>query len=77
MKQAISAYLHQTRTRFGNQPVLCNESKMSFSMKQRKHLIGLKLTTDRFPPLTSQTPYPMRHVAPLTYLHTSLPDSYI
>ena len=27
--------------------------------------MGLKLTTDRYPPITSQTLYPLRHPAPM------------
>ena len=32
-------------------------------MKQRGPLMGLELTTDRYPPITSQTRYPLRHAA--------------
>ena len=30
-------------------------------MKQRGPLMVLELTTDRYPPITSQTRYPLRH----------------
>ena len=32
-------------------------------MKQQGPLIGLELTTDRYPAITSQTRYPLRHAA--------------
>ena len=41
-----------------------NEGKVSCSWKQRGPLLGLELTTDRHPPTTSQTGYPLRHIAP-------------
>ena len=35
--------------------------------------MGLELTTDRYPPITSQTCYPLHHAASLTYIHTYIP----
>ena len=29
--------------------------------------MGLELTTDRYPPITSQTRYPLRHAASVSY----------
>ena len=55
------AYVKQTQIRSWNQPVLSNESKVSCSRKQRGLLMGLELTTNRYPLITSQTCYPMRH----------------
>ena len=53
------------RIRFWNKPVLSNKGKVSCSGKQRGPMLGLELTTDRHPPTTSQTRYPLRHAAPL------------
>ena len=55
VKQAFFAYVNQAWIRSWNQPVLSNEGKVSCSRKQRKPLTGLELTTDRHPPITSQT----------------------
>jgi len=38
-----------------NQPILSNEGKVSCSKKQREPLMVLELTTDRHPPIPSQT----------------------
>jgi len=35
-----------------------------FKEKQREPLMELKLTTDRHPPITHPTTYPLRHAAP-------------
>ena len=35
--------------------------KVSCSRKQREHLMRLELTTDKHPPITNQTRYPLRH----------------
>ena len=59
----IFAYVNHAQIRSWNQPVLSNESKVSCSMKQRGPLMGIELTTDRYPPITSQTCYPLRHAA--------------
>ena len=61
------ASVNHARIRSWNQPVLSNESKVSCSRKQREPLMGLKLTTDRYPPIMSQTRYPLRHVASRHY----------
>mgnify|MGYP000488247438 CR=1 FL=1 len=58
------AYVNQARIRSWNEPVLSNEGKVSCSRKQRGPLLGLELTTDRHPPTTSQTRYPLCHAAP-------------
>ena len=57
------AYVNQARIRYWNQPVLSNSSKVSSLRKQRGPLMGLELTTDKYPPITSQTHYPLRHAA--------------
>ena len=64
------AYVNHARVRSGNQPVLSNEGKVSCSRKQWGDLMGLELTTDRYPPITSQTRYPLRlsHTL-LKYVH--------
>ena len=59
----LFAYVNHAQIRSWNQPVLNNESEVSYSRKQRRPLLGLKLTTDRYPPITSQTRYPLRHAA--------------
>jgi len=59
VKQAIFAYVDHTRIRSWNQPVPSNESAISCLRKQRGSLMGLELTTDRYPPITSQTSYPL------------------
>ena len=59
------AYVNHARIRSWNQPVLSNEGKVSCSRKQRGPSLGLKLTTDRYPPTTSQTRYPLRHATSL------------
>ena len=59
----MSAYVNHAQIRSWNQPVLSNEGKVSCSRKQRGPLIGLELTTDRYPLITSQTRYPLRHIA--------------
>ena len=53
------AYVNHARMRSWNQPVLSNDGKASCSRKQRGPLLGLELTTDRHPPTTSQTRYPL------------------
>jgi len=53
----LFAYVNHARICFWNQPVLSNESKISCSRKQRGPLMGLELTTDMYPPITSQTRY--------------------
>ena len=63
MKQAMFAYVNPLQIRSWNQPVRSNEGKVSCSRKQQEPLLGLKLTTDRHPATTSQTPYPLRHTA--------------
>ena len=52
LKQENFAY---ARIRTLNQQVLINEDNDSCSRKQRNPLMGLELTTDRHPPITSQT----------------------
>ena len=49
------AYVNHARIRSWNQPALSNEGKISSSRKQRDPSLGLKLTTDKHPPTTSQT----------------------
>jgi len=51
------AYVSHARISSWNQPVLNNEGKVTCSRKQRERLVGLELTTDRHPPITSQTRY--------------------
>ena len=65
----LFAYVNHARIRSWNQPVLSNESKVSCSRKQRGPLMGLELTTDRYPPITSQTRYPLRHPASVRVRH--------
>ena len=57
-------YVYHARIHSWNQPVLSNEGKVSCLRKQRGPLLGLELTTDRHPPTTSQTRFPLRHGAP-------------
>ena len=57
------AHVNHARIRSWNQPVLSNESKTSCSRKQRGPLMELELATDRYPPITSQTRYPLCHAA--------------
>ena len=57
------AYVNHARIRSWNQPALSNGSKVSCSRKQRGPLMGLELTTGRYPPITSQTRYPLQHAA--------------
>jgi len=64
VKQVLFAYVNHAQICSWNQPVLSNEGKVYCSRKQRELLIKLKLTTDRHPPITSQTRYPLRHTAP-------------
>ena len=45
------------------QPVLSIEGKVSCSREQWEPLMGLEFTTDRYPPITSQTRYLLRHAA--------------
>ena len=59
----LYAYVNHARIRSWIQPVLSNESKVSYSMKQREPLMRLEFTTDRYPPITSQTRYQLRDVA--------------
>ena len=69
------AYVNHARIRSWNQPVLSKEGKVSCSRKERGPLLGLELTSDRHPPTTSQTRYPMRHAALpviVTYPYTRL-----
>jgi len=61
VKQAIFAYVKHARMRSWNQPVLSNKGKVSCP---RKPMIGLELTIDSHPPITSQKRYPLRHAAP-------------
>ena len=63
MKQALFAYVNHARIRSWNQPVLSNESKVSCSRNKRGPLMGLELMTDKYPSITSQTRYPLRHAA--------------
>ena len=63
VKQAFFAYVNHARIRSWNQPELSNQSNVSCSRKQRGPLVGLELTTDRYPPITDQTCYPLRHAA--------------
>ena len=65
------AYVNQAWISSWNQPVLSNEGKVSCSMKQRGALLELELTTDRHPPTTSRTHYPLRHAAPYAALRKS------
>ena len=37
--------------------------------------MGLELTTDRYPPITSQTRYPLRHAAAYTFIESKF-DRY-
>ena len=60
VKHAIFAYVTHSPICSWNQPVLSNESKVSCSRKQRVPLMGLELTTDKHPLITSQTCYPLR-----------------
>ena len=53
------AYVDHARISSWNQPVLSNEGKVSCSRKQQGPLLGLELTTDKHPPTTSQTRYPL------------------
>jgi len=57
------AYVNHARIHSWNQPLLSNEGKVSCSRKQQGPLLGLELTTDRHPPTTSQTSYPLRQAA--------------
>ena len=45
---------------------LSHESKVSCSRKQQEPLMGLELTNERHPPITSQRRYPKRHTASKT-----------
>ena len=54
---SLIAYVNHARIRSWNQPVLSNQSKVSCSRKQRGPLMGLELTTNRYPPITSPTRY--------------------
>ena len=63
VKQAMFAYVNQVWNCYWNQSVLSNEVKVSCSRNQREPCLGLKLTTDRHQPTTSQPCYPLRHVA--------------
>ena len=67
------AYVNHARIRSWNEPVLSNEGKVSCSRKQQKPLMGLELTTDRHPPTTSQTRYPLCHAAPYVTLFNRSP----
>jgi len=55
VKQAMFAYVNHARIHSWNQPILSNEDNISCSRKQQQPLIGLELTTDRHPLITSQT----------------------
>ena len=59
MKQEPIAYVNHARIRSWNQPVLSSEGKVSCSRKQREPLMGLELMNDGYPPITSQTRYPL------------------
>ena len=63
------AYVNHARIRSWNQPVLSNQSKVSCSRKLRGPLMGLVLTTDRYPPITSQTRYQLRQCALTVVIH--------
>ena len=74
-KPAVLAYVNHARIRSWNQPVLSNESKVSCSRKQREPLMGFELTTDKYPPITSQTRDPLRHAA--INVNACTPDFYV
>ena len=61
LNKQFLAYVNHARIRSWNQPVPI-KSKVSCSRK-RGHLMGFELTTDRYPPITSQKRYPLRHAA--------------
>ena len=61
VKQAIICSCKSRSIHYWNQPVLSNKSKVSCSMKQLGPLMGLKLTTGRYPAITSQMRHPMCH----------------
>ena len=61
------------------------EGNVSCSMKQREPLMGLELTTDRYPPITSQTRYPLHHdyikrlvcyKTPALYIYSEIGEFY-
>ena len=60
VKHAIFAYVNHDSMRSWNQPVLRNDGKVSCSRKQRVPLMGLEMTTDKHPLITSQKRYPLR-----------------
>ena len=65
VKQAFFSYVNHAWICSWNQPVLSNEPKAFCLRKPWKPLMGLELTTDKHPPITSQTRYPLRLAAPL------------
>ena len=64
VKQAMFACVNHARICSWNQPVLSNKRQVSCSRKRLEPLIGLELTPDRHPTITSQTGYPLHHAAP-------------
>ena len=59
------ASVNHARIHSWNQPVLSNESKVSCTRKQRGPLMGLKLTTDRYPPIWTDTGNWLTHCIPV------------
>ena len=53
--------LNHAQIRSWNQPVLSNDGKVLCSRKQREPLLGTGLKTDKHPPTTSHTRYPVHH----------------
>jgi len=65
VKQANFTFVNHARIRSWNQPVLSNKDKVNCSWKQWEHLIGLELTTDRYPPITKSDALPTAPRRPL------------
>ena len=63
VKQVFLAYVNYSCVHFWNQPVLSNEGKISCSMNQQKHLMGIEFTHGR---LGVQMRYPLCHTTPLS-----------
>ena len=59
--KATFAYANHAQIRSWNQPVLSNEGKVPCSRKQREPLLETGLKTDKHPPTTSHTRYPVHH----------------
>ena len=76
VKQAIFAYVNHAQMGSWNQLVLGNEGKVSCSRKQQQLLMGLEHMTVRHSPMTSQTPYPVRHAAPHLLFISSQPTGF-